>query len=82
MQVIKSWLITFVQIIQMYSAIIDTIIVGCGCDNNDDMIVVSCSHKMNTKPSMVAILGIFYPKNNDDKVSHLVSSHGQLFQPY
>ena len=47
----------------------------------DGIIVVSCSHKMRTKASMVATRGLFYQKN-DDNVSHQVNSHGQLFRPY
>ena len=43
------------------------------------MIEVSCSHAMRTKVSMVASLGLLIStKKNDKKMSHQVSSHGQL----
>ena len=45
--------------------------------NVRDMELLSCSHKVHTKVSVVATL-----KVDDDKVSKQVSSHGQLFQPY
>ena len=48
---------------------------------NDDM-SGKLQPQNGTKASVVATLGLFYQTKNDDKVSHQVSSHGQLFRPY